>query len=125
MMLTALKCKDAGIIFAAVHDSYWTHPSDINNMNKNMAACDINNAKLFYLPKKYFNAFNYLAKFYHENNILYKVPIPNILLALKSDENSKLINDRSIWLLKSKQMSNRKFICQSFIQKKIDYESKK
>lgn len=97
----------------------------LNNMNKNMAACDINNAKLFYLPKKYFNAFNYLAKFYHENNILYKVPIPNILLALKSDENSKLINDRSIWLLKSKQMSNRKFICQSFIQKKIDYESKK
>jgi len=34
MMLTALKCKDANIIFAAVHDSYWTHPSDINNMNK-------------------------------------------------------------------------------------------
>lgn len=32
MMLTALKCKDEQITFAAVHDSYWTHPCDIDRM---------------------------------------------------------------------------------------------
>ena len=32
-MLTALKCKEEGITFAAVHDSYWTHPSEIDKMN--------------------------------------------------------------------------------------------
>jgi DNA-directed RNA polymerase, mitochondrial len=34
MMLTSLRCKEEGITFAAVHDSYWTHPSDITNMNR-------------------------------------------------------------------------------------------
>lgn len=29
MMLTAIECQKQGITFAAVHDSYWTHPSDI------------------------------------------------------------------------------------------------
>ena len=33
MMLTALECEKEGITFAAVHDSYWTHPSDITRMN--------------------------------------------------------------------------------------------
>lgn len=33
MMLTALTCKDKGITFAAVHDSYWTHAGDITQMN--------------------------------------------------------------------------------------------
>lgn len=33
MMLTALKCKEVGITFAAVHDSYWSHPSDVTNMS--------------------------------------------------------------------------------------------
>jgi len=34
MMLTAAKCKDAGITFAAVHDSYWTHAADVDIMNR-------------------------------------------------------------------------------------------
>lgn len=33
MMLTALKCKDAGLTFAAVHDSYWTQAGSIDDMN--------------------------------------------------------------------------------------------
>ena len=33
MMMTSLKMKDLGLNFAAVHDSYWTHPSDIPVMN--------------------------------------------------------------------------------------------
>jgi DNA-directed RNA polymerase len=33
MLLSALKCSELGIEFAAVHDSFWTHASDISNMN--------------------------------------------------------------------------------------------
>lgn len=33
MMMTCLKMKKAGLCFAAVHDSYWTHPADIPVMN--------------------------------------------------------------------------------------------
>jgi len=33
MMMTCLKMKKLGLTFAAVHDSYWTHPSDIPVMN--------------------------------------------------------------------------------------------
>jgi DNA-directed RNA polymerase len=34
MMLTALHCQRAGITFAAVHDSFWTHASTVDTMNK-------------------------------------------------------------------------------------------
>jgi hypothetical protein len=34
MMLTALECKKLGIVFASVHDSYWTHASDVDAMNR-------------------------------------------------------------------------------------------
>lgn len=34
LMLTALFCQRAGLTFAAVHDSYWTHPSSVDIMNK-------------------------------------------------------------------------------------------
>ncbi|XP_074285149.1 DNA-directed RNA polymerase 2, chloroplastic/mitochondrial-like [Silene latifolia] len=34
MMMTALACKNAGLSFAGVHDSYWTHACDIQQMNK-------------------------------------------------------------------------------------------
>jgi DNA-directed RNA polymerase len=34
MMLTALRCKEVDITFAAVHDSYWCHAADIPRMNK-------------------------------------------------------------------------------------------
>ncbi|KAI9883988.1 MAG: hypothetical protein M1823_004235 [Watsoniomyces obsoletus] len=33
MFLSALKCHEAGLTFAAVHDSYWTHAGDIDAMN--------------------------------------------------------------------------------------------
>ncbi|KAF2750323.1 DNA-directed RNA polymerase mitochondrial precursor [Sporormia fimetaria CBS 119925] len=33
MTLSALKCAEEGIDFAAVHDSFWTHASDIPNLN--------------------------------------------------------------------------------------------
>ncbi|KAJ2787266.1 DNA-directed RNA polymerase [Coemansia interrupta] len=33
MILSAIECKRAGLIFASVHDSYWTHACDIDKMN--------------------------------------------------------------------------------------------
>jgi DNA-directed RNA polymerase len=30
MMLTALACRDAGLEYTAVHDSYWTHAGDVD-----------------------------------------------------------------------------------------------
>ncbi len=33
MILTALQCDELGLSFAAVHDSFWTHPSDVDTMN--------------------------------------------------------------------------------------------
>ncbi|CAK9438697.1 uncharacterized protein LODBEIA_P29210 [Lodderomyces beijingensis] len=34
MLMTAKVCGDAGMAFAAVHDSYWTHAGDIDQMNE-------------------------------------------------------------------------------------------
>ncbi|KAL0538820.1 hypothetical protein IC582_022979 [Cucumis melo] len=34
MMMTALACKNAGLHFAGVHDSYWTHACDVDEMNR-------------------------------------------------------------------------------------------
>lgn len=34
MMLTALQCRRRGITFAAVHDCFWTHACDVEEMNK-------------------------------------------------------------------------------------------
>ncbi|KAK6921852.1 DNA-directed RNA polymerase, phage-type [Dillenia turbinata] len=34
MMMTAVACKRAGLNFAGVHDSYWTHACDVDEMNK-------------------------------------------------------------------------------------------
>jgi DNA-directed RNA polymerase len=33
MLLSALKCDELGLSFAAVHDSFWTHAADIGTMN--------------------------------------------------------------------------------------------
>jgi DNA-directed RNA polymerase len=32
-MYTALQCRKENITFAAVHDSFWCHPSNITRMN--------------------------------------------------------------------------------------------
>ncbi|KAI9665551.1 MAG: DNA-directed RNA polymerase [Alyxoria varia] len=34
MMLSALKCNELGLTFAAVHDSFWTHACNVDTMNK-------------------------------------------------------------------------------------------
>ncbi|KAK1671413.1 DNA-dependent RNA polymerase [Colletotrichum godetiae] len=34
MLLSALECSEMGLDFAAVHDSFWTHASDVNTMNR-------------------------------------------------------------------------------------------
>ncbi|CAN6477441.1 unnamed protein product [Victoria cruziana] len=34
MMMTAIACKKEGLNFAGVHDSYWTHACDVDEMNR-------------------------------------------------------------------------------------------
>jgi DNA-directed RNA polymerase, mitochondrial len=34
MMITCLKMKNLDLNFAAVHDSYWTHPADVPVLNQ-------------------------------------------------------------------------------------------
>uniref|UniRef100_A0A7C9DLR0 DNA-directed RNA polymerase n=1 Tax=Opuntia streptacantha TaxID=393608 RepID=A0A7C9DLR0_OPUST len=34
MMMTALACRKAGLNFAGVHDSCWTHACDVDEMNR-------------------------------------------------------------------------------------------
>lgn len=34
MMLTTLYCRKRGVTFAAVHDCFWTHASDVDVMNE-------------------------------------------------------------------------------------------
>ena len=34
MMMTALRCQEAGLTFAGVHDSFWTHAGTVPKMNK-------------------------------------------------------------------------------------------
>ncbi|GAB2291537.1 DNA-directed RNA polymerase 3, chloroplastic, variant 2 [Dionaea muscipula] len=34
MMLTAVACREAGLVFAGVHDSFWTHACDVDKMNQ-------------------------------------------------------------------------------------------
>ena len=33
MLMTATRCREEGMTFAAVHDSYWTHAADVDRMN--------------------------------------------------------------------------------------------
>lgn len=34
MMMTAIACREAGLSFAGVHDSFWTHACDVDQMNR-------------------------------------------------------------------------------------------
>ncbi|KAL1952639.1 hypothetical protein VTO42DRAFT_4578 [Malbranchea cinnamomea] len=34
MFLSAIKCDELGLTFSAVHDSFWTHASDVDTMNR-------------------------------------------------------------------------------------------
>jgi DNA-directed RNA polymerase, mitochondrial len=33
MFLTCIECKEINIDFASVHDSFWTHPCDVDKLN--------------------------------------------------------------------------------------------
>lgn len=39
MLLTALEMDRRGLTFSAVHDSFWTHPCDIDEMNEVLRDC--------------------------------------------------------------------------------------
>mmetsp|Transcript_31702 Transcript_31702/g.62804 ORF Transcript_31702/g.62804 Transcript_31702/m.62804 type:complete len:178 (+) Transcript_31702:2-535(+) len=39
MLLTALEMERRGLTFTAVHDSYWTHPCDVDEMNVVLREC--------------------------------------------------------------------------------------
>ena len=34
MLMTALRCEEEGLVFSAVHDSYWTHAGDMGTMGR-------------------------------------------------------------------------------------------
>lgn len=36
MLMCAARCRDDGITFASVHDSYWSHASSIDQLSKNI-----------------------------------------------------------------------------------------
>lgn len=39
MLMTALACRRAGLQFAAVHDSFWTHAATVDEMNRLLREC--------------------------------------------------------------------------------------
>jgi DNA-directed RNA polymerase, mitochondrial len=42
MLMTAMACRDAGLAFAAVHDSFWTHAADVDAMNTTLRRTFVN-----------------------------------------------------------------------------------
>ena len=36
MMMTAVRCREEGLAFAGVHDSFWTHAGSVDRMNANL-----------------------------------------------------------------------------------------
>ncbi|KAI5785512.1 hypothetical protein DFH27DRAFT_575857 [Peziza echinospora] len=42
MLLSALECHKQGLTFAAVHDSFWTHPGDVDTLNRILRDAFIN-----------------------------------------------------------------------------------
>lgn len=42
MMLTAIACKNDGLTFAAVHDSFWTHACDVDKLGVNLREAFVN-----------------------------------------------------------------------------------
>ena len=39
MLMTAIEMHRRNLTFAAVHDSYWTHPADVAAMNATLRSC--------------------------------------------------------------------------------------
>lgn len=67
MILTALECQQAGLTFAAVHDSYWTHACDVETMSELIRDCFVRLHSADILPK--------LRAEFQERYRGYKVPV--------------------------------------------------
>ena len=69
MLLSAIECNKEGLDFAAVHDSFWTHPSDVDKLNRILRDCFINLhtsdliGKLYEEFTRRYAGFKYLASF--------------------------------------------------------------
>ncbi|TPX74859.1 DNA-directed RNA polymerase [Chytriomyces confervae] len=67
MMLSAIACNQAGIDFASVHDSYWTHACDIDTMSSTLRDTFVT------LHSK--DIMNNLQKELQERNATHKYPV--------------------------------------------------
>ncbi|KAF8463534.1 hypothetical protein BDZ91DRAFT_764650 [Kalaharituber pfeilii] len=69
MLLSALECHKTGLTFAAVHDSFWTHPSDVDTLNRILRDAFINLHSSDLITKLYeefttrYAGYKYLASF--------------------------------------------------------------
>ena len=69
MLLSAIECNKKGLTFAAVHDSFWTHPSDVDTLNEILRDAFINLHSSDLISKLYeeftrrYGNFKYLASF--------------------------------------------------------------
>ena len=79
MFLTALKCHEIGISFASIHDCFWTHPADVNTMNRiirdafiRMHSEDIV-GRLAAEFKARYKGYMYLAKVYSRTPVARKI----------------------------------------------------
>ena len=69
MLLSAIECNKAGLTFAAVHDSFWTHPSDVDTLNQFLRDAFITLHSSDLITKLYeefasrYAGFKYLASF--------------------------------------------------------------
>ncbi|KAF8421296.1 hypothetical protein EV426DRAFT_637859 [Tirmania nivea] len=69
MLLSAIECNNAGLTFAAVHDSFWTHPSDVDTLNRILRDAFITLHSSDLITKLYeefasrYRGFKYLAAF--------------------------------------------------------------
>lgn len=69
MLLSAIECSKRGLTFAAVHDSFWTHPSDVNTLNEILRDAFITLHSSDLITKLYeeftqrYSRFKYLASF--------------------------------------------------------------
>lgn len=69
MLLSAIACNKKDLTFAAVHDSFWTHPSDVDTLNEILRDAFINLHSSDLITKLYeeftqrYARFKYLASF--------------------------------------------------------------
>ncbi|KAL7270076.1 DNA-directed RNA polymerase [Rhizina undulata] len=68
MLMSAMKCQEHNLMFASVHDSFWTHPSDVDTLNRILRDAFINlhsedvMAKLLAEFETRYKGYKYLAK---------------------------------------------------------------